>query len=327
MPWPQTWSDVLICCGGLHMIRAFAPILARNGGGAILNVLSAAAWMTVDGNTSYAAAKSAEWGLTNGVRVEPAGQGTQVTALVPGLIATQTLLDYAAQAGEIEILDQIGLEAKAAALSGPPVAFQPQETTSPPGAQAVEQQVEGPVQRRALGAGAGDADQADQRAEDVGGLDVVAEGPGGGARAEEFADRGGEALLHLGADDGAVGEHRLQGLGHPLLALDPLGEAIHPASQRKVGGLGAEEGGGAGEEAVELGEVDRLDQVLAGREVAVEGADPDPRLPRDRLQADLLLGALEGSGRGDQQAKSPTCRSSPSAPPSASGARSSTSRW
>ena len=59
--------------GTLSVIRAFAPILARNGGGALLNVLSAAAWNTVDGNTAYAAAKSAEWGLTNGVRVELAG--------------------------------------------------------------------------------------------------------------------------------------------------------------------------------------------------------------------------------------------------------------
>ena len=48
--------------GTLNMIRAFAPILAGNGGGAILNVLSAAAWNTVDGNTAYAAAKSAAWG-------------------------------------------------------------------------------------------------------------------------------------------------------------------------------------------------------------------------------------------------------------------------
>lgn len=64
--------------GTLAMIRAFAPILGRNGGGAILNVLSAAAWTTVDGNTAYAAAKSAQWGLTNGVRIELAPQGTQV---------------------------------------------------------------------------------------------------------------------------------------------------------------------------------------------------------------------------------------------------------
>ncbi len=42
--------------GTLAMIRAFAPVLARNGGGAILNVLSAAAWSTVPGNTAYAAA-------------------------------------------------------------------------------------------------------------------------------------------------------------------------------------------------------------------------------------------------------------------------------
>lgn len=133
--------------GTLNVIRAFAPILARNGGGAILNVLSAAAWTTVNGNTSYAAAKSAQWGLTNGVRVELAGQGTVVSALVPGLIATETLLDYARnagvelpaaammdpgdlarlaldglEAGQIEILDDLGTAAKAS-LAGPPQEF------------------------------------------------------------------------------------------------------------------------------------------------------------------------------------------------------------
>jgi NAD(P)-dependent dehydrogenase (short-subunit alcohol dehydrogenase family) len=133
--------------GTLAMIRAFAPILARNGGGAILNVLSAAAWTTVNGNTAYAAAKSAQWGLTNGVRVELAGQGTLVAALVPGLVGTQTLFDFAdrhgvefqdgavispadlvrlaldgLEAGDIEILDPLGVEAKAT-LTGPPRAF------------------------------------------------------------------------------------------------------------------------------------------------------------------------------------------------------------
>jgi NAD(P)-dependent dehydrogenase (short-subunit alcohol dehydrogenase family) len=130
--------------GTLAMIRAFAPVLARNGGGAILNVLSVAAWNTVHGNAAYAAAKSAAWGLTNGVRVELAAQGTHVAALVPGLIATQTLLDYATDhgvtlpeqhlvepadlavlaldglaAGELEILDDLGVQAKAS-LAGPP---------------------------------------------------------------------------------------------------------------------------------------------------------------------------------------------------------------
>ncbi|OZM78716.1 short-chain dehydrogenase [Pseudonocardia sp. MH-G8] len=133
--------------GTLAMIRAFAPVLARNGGGAILNVLSGVAWTTVDGNTAYAAAKSAEWGLTNGVRLELADQGTLVAALVPGLVATETMRDFATnagialpddvmiepadlvrlaldglEAGEIEILDRIGAEVKAT-LSGPPRAF------------------------------------------------------------------------------------------------------------------------------------------------------------------------------------------------------------
>jgi NAD(P)-dependent dehydrogenase (short-subunit alcohol dehydrogenase family) len=140
--------------GTLNVIRAFAPILARNGGGAILNVLSAAAWTTVNGNTSYAAAKSAEWGLTNGVRVELAEQGTQVSALVPGLIATQTLLDYVRnagvelpaaammdpaelarlaldglEAGHVEILDGIGAAAKAT-LAGPPQEFKLESVAS-----------------------------------------------------------------------------------------------------------------------------------------------------------------------------------------------------
>jgi len=133
--------------GTLAMIRAFAPILARNGGGAILNVLSAVAWTTVAGNTAYAAAKSAEWGLTNGVRLELAPQGTLVSALMPGLIGTQTLLDFADRhgielpedvvlapedlvrlaldgltAGEIEIMDSLAVDAKAA-LAGPPQAL------------------------------------------------------------------------------------------------------------------------------------------------------------------------------------------------------------
>src|ERR1700712_4383443 len=85
--------------GTLAMIRAFAPILARNGGGAILNVLSAVAWTPVDGNTAYSAAKSAQWGLTNGVRLELAGQGTLVAALVPGMTATETMKDYAEREG------------------------------------------------------------------------------------------------------------------------------------------------------------------------------------------------------------------------------------
>jgi NAD(P)-dependent dehydrogenase (short-subunit alcohol dehydrogenase family) len=70
--------------GTLDVIRAFAPVLAANGGGAILNVLSSMSWVSYDRATAYSAAKAAQWSLTNGVRVELAGQGTLVTGLLLG---------------------------------------------------------------------------------------------------------------------------------------------------------------------------------------------------------------------------------------------------
>ena len=70
--------------GTLEVIRAFAPVLAANGGGAILNVLSSMSWVSYDFATAYSAAKAAQWSLTNGVRVELADQGTLVTGLLLG---------------------------------------------------------------------------------------------------------------------------------------------------------------------------------------------------------------------------------------------------
>jgi NAD(P)-dependent dehydrogenase (short-subunit alcohol dehydrogenase family) len=74
--------------GTLSMVRAFAPILAANGGGAILNVLSRMSWLSLVGANSYAVAKAAQWSLTNGIRLELAPQGTLVTGLA--LSATDT---------------------------------------------------------------------------------------------------------------------------------------------------------------------------------------------------------------------------------------------
>ena len=61
--------------GPLRMARAFAPVLAKNGGGAIINVLSVASWMNGPGLATYGASKSAAWALTNGLRIELAQQG------------------------------------------------------------------------------------------------------------------------------------------------------------------------------------------------------------------------------------------------------------
>jgi NAD(P)-dependent dehydrogenase (short-subunit alcohol dehydrogenase family) len=74
--------------GTLFTVRAFAPVLAANGGGAILNVLSVLSWASLADASSYAAAKAAQWSLTNGIRLELAEQGTLVTGLA--LSATDT---------------------------------------------------------------------------------------------------------------------------------------------------------------------------------------------------------------------------------------------
>ena len=74
--------------GTLAMTRAFAPQLARAGGGGILNVLSVLSWVSIPGAGAYCAAKSAQWSLTNATRIQLAGQNTQVTALHVGYMDT-----------------------------------------------------------------------------------------------------------------------------------------------------------------------------------------------------------------------------------------------
>ena len=80
--------------GTLGVVRAFAPVLARNGGGGIVNVLSALSWFTTAGAGAYAAGKAAAWSMTNGVRLELAGQGTQVTGVVLGAADTDMMAGY-----------------------------------------------------------------------------------------------------------------------------------------------------------------------------------------------------------------------------------------
>lgn len=74
--------------GPWHLSRAFAPVLAANGGGGILNVLSIASWINRPLLGVYGASKSAAWALTNGLRHELRAQGTRVTALHMGFVDT-----------------------------------------------------------------------------------------------------------------------------------------------------------------------------------------------------------------------------------------------
>jgi NAD(P)-dependent dehydrogenase (short-subunit alcohol dehydrogenase family) len=74
--------------GILRMGRAFAPVLKRNGGGAMLNVLSVASWVNRPQLGLYGTTKSAAWGLTNSLRHELRPQGTQVVGMHVGFVDT-----------------------------------------------------------------------------------------------------------------------------------------------------------------------------------------------------------------------------------------------
>ncbi|NYE64116.1 NAD(P)-dependent dehydrogenase (short-subunit alcohol dehydrogenase family) [Duganella sp. 1224] len=74
--------------GPLALSNAFAPVLGRNGGGAIINILSALSWASFPSTGTYSASKAAAWALTNGLRGELAGQNTQVVAAHMGYMDT-----------------------------------------------------------------------------------------------------------------------------------------------------------------------------------------------------------------------------------------------
>jgi ABC-type oligopeptide transport system ATPase subunit/NAD(P)-dependent dehydrogenase (short-subunit alcohol dehydrogenase family) len=80
--------------GTLAMCRAFAPVLKANGGGAIVNMLSILARVNLPMRGSLSASKAAGLSLTQGVRAELAKQGTQVLAVMPGVVDTDMERDY-----------------------------------------------------------------------------------------------------------------------------------------------------------------------------------------------------------------------------------------
>ena len=74
--------------GVIRTTEAFAPVLDRNGGGAIINVLSDATWRAVPMLSAYGASKAAAWSFTNILRLQLKEQRIQVLALHVGLVDT-----------------------------------------------------------------------------------------------------------------------------------------------------------------------------------------------------------------------------------------------
>ena len=74
--------------GTLSVVRAFAPKIAANGGGTIVNILSVLSWVSFPQAGAYCAAKSAEWSMTNALRTQLAGQQIRVAGLHVGYMDT-----------------------------------------------------------------------------------------------------------------------------------------------------------------------------------------------------------------------------------------------
>lgn len=75
--------------GPLRLVQAFAPVLAANGGGAVVNMLSVLSWLTIANvSGTYSASKAAAWALSNALRQELKGQGTALLSVHAGFIDT-----------------------------------------------------------------------------------------------------------------------------------------------------------------------------------------------------------------------------------------------
>jgi NAD(P)-dependent dehydrogenase (short-subunit alcohol dehydrogenase family) len=79
--------------GVLRLVQAFAPVLAKNGGGAIANVSSVVGLSNFPLFASYSVSKAAARSLTQAARVQLAEQGTSVFGVYPGPVDTDMAAD------------------------------------------------------------------------------------------------------------------------------------------------------------------------------------------------------------------------------------------
>ncbi|GAA4454898.1 SDR family oxidoreductase [Novipirellula rosea] len=80
--------------GLIRTAKAFAPVLAANGGGALVQLNSVVSVKTFANVATYSASKAASYSITQALRDTLADQGTQVVSVHPGPIATD-MADHA----------------------------------------------------------------------------------------------------------------------------------------------------------------------------------------------------------------------------------------
>jgi len=112
--------------GLTSMLAYFVPAMRERGSGRILNVASIAAFQPVPGLATYAATKAYVLSLTESLSEELKGSGVTVTALCPGITATNMVSSVQDANSRIAKLpgfligkvDEVAKEAYEACLSG-----------------------------------------------------------------------------------------------------------------------------------------------------------------------------------------------------------------
>jgi NAD(P)-dependent dehydrogenase (short-subunit alcohol dehydrogenase family) len=100
----------------ISMTSAFAPVLARNGGGAFVNMLSVVSFVGAPWMSTYSASKAAAWNYTNAARSELAGQGTQVLGVHVGYVDTDLAAGFDDDKVAPGVVARAGLDALEAGL-------------------------------------------------------------------------------------------------------------------------------------------------------------------------------------------------------------------
>jgi NAD(P)-dependent dehydrogenase (short-subunit alcohol dehydrogenase family) len=75
----------------VSMTEAFAPVVAANGGGAFVNMLSIFSWVGAPVLATYSASKAAAWSYSNSARIELKPQGIEVVGVHVGFVDTDLI--------------------------------------------------------------------------------------------------------------------------------------------------------------------------------------------------------------------------------------------
>lgn len=91
-PWEDIEANLNVnYLGKLRVARAFAPVIERNGGGAIVNTLTLVALASMPGLSAYNASKAAAWSMTQSLRASLAERSIRVHGVFPGAVDTDML--------------------------------------------------------------------------------------------------------------------------------------------------------------------------------------------------------------------------------------------